>query len=482
MCDLMLNSQELFTIGWDENRAGTVESTFVDEKLSKHDKRKIKDSSTRKRPAPQNSKTKKQPSDHAATVKKGGTPLAKRKTCPDFVLDVGGDRSKNRSSAATKKWAAPETPPFLKHILASYDLDFQKIVAEDDFNVDEEKKEKIIPKTTPTRPRPVDFTILLRKPSSKIDLLSFDKDQSTSAMPCSSENKIPPRTTDDQKPASKIDQSKKAKEDELDDDDDSIFDHSSFLATIDKMVEEAVSKKSKSRVTERAEETKSKKSHLSDKGCTKKPDLEPNFDDDDEELFERSSFLARLNHIEKAAATQKSRSQQGASLVSKNCLILDNFTQISTPLDASTPISSLRRRSARLTGLLPKQRLNWEEDSQEILITRKSNPTSMAEGGFDACECLFSQEAAMRRLLSLLRSSQGYCTDNECTQDFNGPQGAGAGLFGGSMYTIMMMWMVAALALFFLRPASLRRRGGDRKPPPSSDNDDSRNDPAPPIQ
>ena len=39
----------------------------------------------------------------------------------------------------------------------------------------------------------------------------------------------------------------------------------------------------------------------------------------------------------------------------------------------------------------------------------------MSDGGFDPCECIFNHEMAMRRLLSLLRQSQSYCTDNECT-------------------------------------------------------------------
>ena len=50
------------------------------------------------------------------------------------------------------------------------------------------------------------------------------------------------------------------------------------------------------------------------------------------------------------------------------------------------------------------------------------------QGGFDPCECIFNHEMAMRRLLSLLRSSQTYCTDNECLQDgLPGPGEAGAG-------------------------------------------------------
>uniref|UniRef100_A0A4W6BNM3 Small integral membrane protein 14 n=1 Tax=Lates calcarifer TaxID=8187 RepID=A0A4W6BNM3_LATCA len=35
----------------------------------------------------------------------------------------------------------------------------------------------------------------------------------------------------------------------------------------------------------------------------------------------------------------------------------------------------------------------------------------MAEGGFDPCECICTQEYAMRRLINLLRQSQSYCTD-----------------------------------------------------------------------
>uniref|UniRef100_A0A0K8RM10 Small integral membrane protein 14 n=1 Tax=Ixodes ricinus TaxID=34613 RepID=A0A0K8RM10_IXORI len=39
------------------------------------------------------------------------------------------------------------------------------------------------------------------------------------------------------------------------------------------------------------------------------------------------------------------------------------------------------------------------------------------DDGFDPCECIFSHDAAMQRLISLLRSSQSTCTDSECYQD-----------------------------------------------------------------
>ncbi|XP_042169506.1 small integral membrane protein 14 isoform X1 [Oncorhynchus tshawytscha] len=79
----------------------------------------------------------------------------------------------------------------------------------------------------------------------------------------------------------------------------------------------------------------------------------------------------------------------------------------------------------------------------------------MAEGGFDPCECICTQEHAMRRLINLLRQSQSYCTDTECPQDLPGPSGS----VGGGDLTVpvvLMGWMVLVLLLFLLRPNSLR--------------------------
>ena len=44
----------------------------------------------------------------------------------------------------------------------------------------------------------------------------------------------------------------------------------------------------------------------------------------------------------------------------------------------------------------------------------------MADGGWDPCECIFNHEMAMRRLLSLLRSSQvlGLCFVKSRTNDY----------------------------------------------------------------
>lgn len=97
----------------------------------------------------------------------------------------------------------------------------------------------------------------------------------------------------------------------------------------------------------------------------------------------------------------------------------------------------------------------------------------------DLCECIWNHEMAMQRLMSLLRQSQSYCTDNECIQDMPGPNGDLAG-GGFSMMMMMMMigWLVIATALFLLRPASLRRQSNEK--PSGMDHQDG-NPPAPSV-
>jgi hypothetical protein len=89
---------------------------------------------------------------------------------------------------------------------------------------------------------------------------------------------------------------------------------------------------------------------------------------------------------------------------------------------------------------------------------------SDGDGGFDPCECIFSHEMAMRRLLSLLRQSQSYCTDNECTQDgaLPGPSESNG---ADGFFLMSMIWVVLAVVLYLMRPSTLRN-SGDQKPPP----------------
>ncbi|XP_037530884.1 small integral membrane protein 14 [Nematolebias whitei] len=104
----------------------------------------------------------------------------------------------------------------------------------------------------------------------------------------------------------------------------------------------------------------------------------------------------------------------------------------------------------------------------------------MAEGGFDPCECICTQEYAMRRLISLLRQSQSYCTDIECPQELPGPSGPGGGGGDLTLSMVLMGWVVVALVLFLLRPSGLRgaRPAGKPSGPHHSER---REPPAPPV-
>ncbi|XP_059484328.1 small integral membrane protein 14 [Neocloeon triangulifer] len=94
----------------------------------------------------------------------------------------------------------------------------------------------------------------------------------------------------------------------------------------------------------------------------------------------------------------------------------------------------------------------------------------MEEDGFDPCECIWNHEMAMRRLLSILRQGQSYCTDNECADELpglTGPQTAGGN--NGGLFLMMMCWVLLAVVLYLMRPGSLRRSALDSK----SNNDNS---------
>ncbi|KAM4672816.1 small integral membrane protein 14 isoform 1-T1 [Amazona ochrocephala] len=101
---------------------------------------------------------------------------------------------------------------------------------------------------------------------------------------------------------------------------------------------------------------------------------------------------------------------------------------------------------------------------------------TMAEGGFDPCECICSHEHAMRRLINLLRQSQSYCTDTECLQELPGPNSSGDN--GISFAMIIMAWVVIALVLFLLRPSNLR--GSNTAGKPASPHN-GQEPPAPPV-
>ncbi|XP_045618765.1 small integral membrane protein 14 [Procambarus clarkii] len=102
----------------------------------------------------------------------------------------------------------------------------------------------------------------------------------------------------------------------------------------------------------------------------------------------------------------------------------------------------------------------------------------MADEGFDPCECIWSHEMAMRRLLSLLRQSQSYCTDTECFNELPGPTPSTQEMGSDSMMLLGMLWALLAVVLFFMRPSALRTNPNAK---PANSNQDGGAPPAPPT-
>jgi len=103
----------------------------------------------------------------------------------------------------------------------------------------------------------------------------------------------------------------------------------------------------------------------------------------------------------------------------------------------------------------------------------------MGDEGMDPCECIWGHEMAMRRLLSLLRQSQSYCTDTECFEDVAGPQTRNQ----GENFFFMALICVFAIALVILRPRNMLRGQIDdnSKPSSGSGNEDGSSGSPPPT-
>ncbi|XP_057303580.1 small integral membrane protein 14-like [Hydractinia symbiolongicarpus] len=95
---------------------------------------------------------------------------------------------------------------------------------------------------------------------------------------------------------------------------------------------------------------------------------------------------------------------------------------------------------------------------------------------FDPCECIFSPAGAMRRLISLLRNSQSYCTDEQC---FGTPPSPGNNEDTGlTMVYMAIAWVVLAMVLYMMRPQSLR---DGNKPSQMRDDHDDDHHSQPPL-
>ncbi|KAG8222270.1 hypothetical protein J437_LFUL001468 [Ladona fulva] len=123
----------------------------------------------------------------------------------------------------------------------------------------------------------------------------------------------------------------------------------------------------------------------------------------------------------------------------------------------------------------PYQRIPPANEEQ----TRRS-AVKMGDDGFDPCECTWSHEMAMRRLLSILRQTQTYCTDTECFEGLPSvPRGDTLVDGGGSNFILVAVcWLILAFALIFMRPRSL---SGQLEKPQDGGQEPRREPPAPPA-
>lgn len=107
------------------------------------------------------------------------------------------------------------------------------------------------------------------------------------------------------------------------------------------------------------------------------------------------------------------------------------------------------------------------------------------DNGFDPCECVYSTQWAMRRLLQILRQTQQQCNENECfPTGVDGENDIGGGGNDSTMFYMMIMWVVFAVLLFFTRPASLRGSPQAEKSNGSNSDRNGGNPPpdVPPVQ
>lgn len=101
----------------------------------------------------------------------------------------------------------------------------------------------------------------------------------------------------------------------------------------------------------------------------------------------------------------------------------------------------------------------------------------MADEGMDPCECIWNHELAMRRLLSLLRQGQSYCTEAECLDELS-PL-ATPGTTSGNGFLMIFLIIAFAVLMYVMRPSALRQREGKN---PTGGQGPSGEPPAPPAE
>ncbi|XP_051168577.1 small integral membrane protein 14 [Leptopilina boulardi] len=102
----------------------------------------------------------------------------------------------------------------------------------------------------------------------------------------------------------------------------------------------------------------------------------------------------------------------------------------------------------------------------------------MSNEDFDPCECMFNHHLAMQRLLSFLRQTQGYCTDNEC---FTVSRLPGPSNTPSDNFFMLFVMLGVMMIIFALRPKSLRRKQPDDMKVPRGGSGSNDDPPTPPT-
>ncbi|XP_063973662.1 small integral membrane protein 14 [Diachasmimorpha longicaudata] len=102
----------------------------------------------------------------------------------------------------------------------------------------------------------------------------------------------------------------------------------------------------------------------------------------------------------------------------------------------------------------------------------------MGDEGFDMCEYVWNHDS-VQRLISLLRQTQAYCTDNECL-NFSRLPGLPPNQ-PGSDFLFMSIAVITMLLLYVLRPNSLRTKSEEKAHANSSRRHDDPPAPPPPA-
>ncbi|XP_033208771.1 small integral membrane protein 14 [Belonocnema kinseyi] len=101
----------------------------------------------------------------------------------------------------------------------------------------------------------------------------------------------------------------------------------------------------------------------------------------------------------------------------------------------------------------------------------------MDDEGFDPCECMWNHDMAMQRLLSILRQTQAYCTDNECLSVSRLP---GPSSTPSNNFFMMFLMFGMFILMYALRPRSLRSKNKEDMKAKRNQPDSNDDPPTPP--